>query len=156
MISYFPLTCISNLSVGWGGDCFFHFFGVVRLCIRTARCVFFFLFCEAFSLWAAALSSADWQTDWLTDPLSVYEPISLSLCLCSLFSFSSLFQTLSNKSIFQNLLKEVYFSHSFLLLSALSFVFTACFNFLSMLPSRFAFCLVQFLRVLFCHLLKCD
>lgn len=85
----------------------FHVIRVYRVVVFFV--VFFFPFCLSVSL--------------LIFGMCLYD--SESLCLCSLslffslFLFCSLFQTLSNKSIFQNLLNEVYFSHSFFYFSRL-------------------------------------
>lgn len=89
-ISYISLISIFPW-VEWGR--FLHFLGVVRLCICTAWCV-----CSSFvkHFHFQLQLSVGWRR--LTDPLSVYEPISLSLCLFSLFSIS-LSDTIKQKHI---------------------------------------------------------
>lgn len=71
----------------------------------------FFLFCEAFSLSAVVLSRA--ALTWLTDPQSVYEPISLSLCLCSLLLLFSLSDTIKQKHISKPSERGIFLSFLF-------------------------------------------
>lgn len=132
LISVFPW-------VEWG--CFLHFLGVVRLCICTAWCV-----CSSFvkHFHFQLQLSVGWRR--LTDPLSVYEPISLSLCLFSLFSIS-LSDTIKQKHISKPsergiFLSFLFYSSLLCLLSPLPVV--------TFLSSRFALCVVQFIGWLFC------
>lgn len=102
----------------------FLFFGVVRL--LDVFCFVFSSFVEPFHF-ELQCSVGHCRLTWLILCRS------LSLCLCFLFSFSSLlsFRHSQTKAYFKTFWKRYTSLHSFSLQSAVSFVFAACFYFLS-------------------------
>lgn len=141
IISYNSLTYISNNFSQAEGACFFHFFNVVRLCICTAWCVFFSFFVKHFHFQLQFSAATDY---WSSVGLWAYSSESLSVLSLLLFSLSD---TIKQKHISKPSERGIFLSFLF---TPVCLVFTVCFYFLSMLPSRFALCVVQFIGLMFC------
>lgn len=123
------------------GTCFFHFSGVIRLCICTAWCVFS-SFVKHFQFQLQFSVGRRWLTDWSSVGLWAY--FSESLSVLSLLLLFSLSDSIKQKHISKPSERGIFLSFLFTPV-CLSFVFTACFDFLFVLPSRFALCVVQFI-----------